>query len=354
MVSAERHLRAEVKVIPGEALKYAKGLIFLTMVKGAFIWSAALSTGIIVKRLSRTRWSPPCSLGMASFGVGLQAGGQKVDVIIIIGDDEEIETFCGSGQLKLGIQYGLAAGPIGRDLDLSAFIGPNGLTCSVFYSQSKGLFAGLSLEGALLVSRWTANDAFYGQKRKVADILAGKVKVPEQKAIFVEKFHDMLMSFEKGKLDPRIEAGGLSANELEEDSDVEEPSKPVAQETEPDQTLLLHFSSLLGKSGKDLLKSSLASDQAPKTPEVIKSSLASNPQEYKTIYVIQDHVVDEKTPIIEAFNIITVYKGEQGVIIEGNWEKGLGDDLEDYVRVRINRGGASREGLVSKYVILPL
>jgi lipid-binding SYLF domain-containing protein len=110
MRSAARHLRKELREIPGLMLKHCRGIVFLTLLKGAFIWSGSLSTGIVIKRLSPTQWSPPCSLGMASFGFGLQAGGEKVDIIIIIADDQEIDTFAGTGQLKLGVEYGLAAG----------------------------------------------------------------------------------------------------------------------------------------------------------------------------------------------------------------------------------------------------
>jgi lipid-binding SYLF domain-containing protein len=110
MKSAARHLRKEMSEIPGQMLRHSKGIVFLTMVKGAFIWSASLSTGIVIKRISPTQWSPPCSVGMASVGFGLQAGGEKVDIIIVIADDQEIDTFTGTGQLKLGVEYGLAAG----------------------------------------------------------------------------------------------------------------------------------------------------------------------------------------------------------------------------------------------------
>jgi lipid-binding SYLF domain-containing protein len=103
MESAARHLRNQMSDIPGQFLTHAKGLVFLTMVKGAFLWSGSLSTGIVVKKLGPQQWSPPISVGMASFGFGLQAGGEKVDIIIIIGDDEEIATFQGTGQLKLGV-----------------------------------------------------------------------------------------------------------------------------------------------------------------------------------------------------------------------------------------------------------
>lgn len=104
MTSAAAHLKKELGEIPPRILKYAKGMVFLTLVKGAFVWSGSIATGIIVKRLSATKWSPPVSIGMASIGFGLQAGAQKVDVIIVIGDDEEINTFAGTGQLKLGVE----------------------------------------------------------------------------------------------------------------------------------------------------------------------------------------------------------------------------------------------------------
>ena len=108
MLSAERHLRKQFDEIPEALLSVAKGIVFLTMIKGAFLWSGSLSTGLVLKRLSPTQWSPPVSIGMASFGFGFQAGGEKVDIIIIIGDEEEIKTFASTGQLKLGVAVGFS------------------------------------------------------------------------------------------------------------------------------------------------------------------------------------------------------------------------------------------------------
>lgn len=103
MDSAMRHMKKQMSEIPRGVIANARGLVFLTMIKGALIWSGSLSTGIVVKRLTRNSWSPPVSVGMASVGFGLQAGGEKVEIIIVIGDDEEIEAFAGTGQLKLGV-----------------------------------------------------------------------------------------------------------------------------------------------------------------------------------------------------------------------------------------------------------
>lgn len=103
MDSAERHLKAQSKEISREILALAAGIVFLTLVKGAFIWSASLATGIVVKRLSRTKWGFPVSVGMASAGIGAQAGIEKVDIIILLADEQEMETFVSSGQLKLGV-----------------------------------------------------------------------------------------------------------------------------------------------------------------------------------------------------------------------------------------------------------
>jgi len=83
MKTAARHLRKEEGSIPTQVMRHAKGIVFLTLIKGAFIWSGSISTGIVVRRIGPGKWSPPASVGMASVGFGLQAGGQKVDVIIV-------------------------------------------------------------------------------------------------------------------------------------------------------------------------------------------------------------------------------------------------------------------------------
>jgi hypothetical protein len=235
--------------------------------------------------------------------------------------------------------------PIGRDFDISAYVGTGGLTCNMYYSRSIGAFAGFSLEGAILISRWGANKSFYGQKVKVKDVLNGNVPVPDNKLAYFNDFHQLLLDFEHGKLEKQIVMGSSSSSagggsgawpwsRSSSGAKQKQEQQDHAEEEEQKQELLLHMSAL-GETGKGILKSSLDSSA---TRVVFES----------------DHVIDETDPANQAYGIIGALEGDTAILLEGNLETGLGGALEDYVRVRVNHSGVEREGLVSRHILRKL
>ncbi|GBG30239.1 SH3 domain-containing YSC84-like protein 1 [Hondaea fermentalgiana] len=166
-------------VIPREVLMHARGIVFMTQIKGAWLFSGTLGTGIFMKRLSASKWSPPASIVMTSVGVGLQAGGQKADIVIVLNDDNSVRAFESHGQLKLGGDYAISAGPLGRTIKAEFALSGQGFSGMFSYSMSQGFFAGVSLEGVLLVSRATDNRGFYGTRNAhLRNIVRGDVSVP--------------------------------------------------------------------------------------------------------------------------------------------------------------------------------
>lgn len=109
IVSAGKHLTAQVNSIPASMIYQCKGIVFMTCVQGGFVVSGGLASGIIVKRLGKDKWSPPSSCGLASVGFGLQIGLQKIDLIIVLTEESQINAFSSRGQLKLSTETGLAA-----------------------------------------------------------------------------------------------------------------------------------------------------------------------------------------------------------------------------------------------------
>jgi lipid-binding SYLF domain-containing protein len=105
----------------------------------------------------------------------LQVGAELTDFIFVLNNDSAVRAFSRDGNIKLGADLSAAAGPVGRDVQ-----GAIMSTAAVYtYSRSKGLFAGASLEGAIIATQKTANERYYGQKVGARAILAGEVPPPQ-------------------------------------------------------------------------------------------------------------------------------------------------------------------------------
>lgn len=160
--------------IPPSVLKGAKGLAILTVTKAAFIVSARGGTGVVVARVGKG-WSGPSAIGTGGAGFGFQIGAQVSEFVIILNTPDAVKAFSRGGNVSLGADLSVAAGPVGRDL--GADVLP---TAAVYtYSRSQGLFAGVSLEGTVLVARDDTNKEYYGRTVTPAEILTGKVKAPK-------------------------------------------------------------------------------------------------------------------------------------------------------------------------------
>jgi lipid-binding SYLF domain-containing protein len=142
--------------------------IFPGMVKGALGWGARMGRGVMSCRGADGHWSPPVFLTLAGGSFGLQAGVEKADVVLFFMTDKGARSMVES-QFTLGGKGSVAAGPVGRtaeagtDLKLDAEI--------YSYARSKGLFAGLSLEGARVSVDGDGVARFYGQAVPAQQIL---------------------------------------------------------------------------------------------------------------------------------------------------------------------------------------
>jgi len=166
------------KAIPPHILKKAKGIAFITEIKAGFIWSGMLGRGIVLARRKGTNtWSGPVALGTGGVGWGAQIGGSKTNAIIVLNASSAIKAFAGQAQVKLGGDLSVAAGPVGRTAAADVRVG-SGVAACYSYSHSQGLFAGIALEGALLITLDKDNQAFYGQKVSPRDILFGDLPFP--------------------------------------------------------------------------------------------------------------------------------------------------------------------------------
>jgi lipid-binding SYLF domain-containing protein len=169
----ERFEAIPEKGIPPAVMRAARGLAILTVTKAGFIGSARGGTGVVVARTEKG-WSGPSAIGTGGLGVGFQAGVEISEFVIVLNTPAAVEAFAKQGNVTLGGNLSVAAGPIGRAAEASV-----GLQAAVYtYSRSEGLFAGVSLEGTGLGTRDDVNTGYYGKPVAAGDILAGKVQPP--------------------------------------------------------------------------------------------------------------------------------------------------------------------------------
>lgn len=160
--------------IPRSVLRHARGVAIMTVVKAGFIFTGKAGHGVVVARLEGDEWSGPSFIGTGGAGWGLQIGGQVTDFVFILNNWAAVRAFSRGGNVTLGADVSVTAGPVGRDLQ--AGVAP---TAAIYaYSRSRGLFAGVALEGAVIVTRAAANARYYHAPVAAADILRGRVPPP--------------------------------------------------------------------------------------------------------------------------------------------------------------------------------
>lgn len=161
------------KQIPRKVLDSARGLGIIRVLKVGFGLSGKGGQGVVVARTGNG-WSGPSFIGLGGAGIGWQIGAQVTDYIFVLNTDAAVRAFSRDGNVKIGADVSAAAGPVGRDLQAS--VTP---TAAVYtYSRSKGLFAGVSLEGAVIATQKDANAQYYGRSVGARAILSGRVAPP--------------------------------------------------------------------------------------------------------------------------------------------------------------------------------
>ena len=133
--------------------------------------------GIIMVRDNEGKWSPPALFTIAGGSIGWQIGGQATDFVLLIMNRRSVDGIL-QGQFKLGADADVAAGPVGRSAEASTDIQLKGGILS--YSRSRGLFAGVKLEGAVITQHWDGDAELYNKSISARDILLNNaVKMPK-------------------------------------------------------------------------------------------------------------------------------------------------------------------------------
>ncbi|KAI0647784.1 DUF500-domain-containing protein [Trametes maxima] len=171
------HPESALNAIPKAVLQRARGLAIFSVVKAGFVFSGKAGSGIVIARLPDGSWSAPSCIATGGVGWGLQIGADITDFVIVLNSEEAVRAFAMGGNVTIGGNISAAAGPIGTGGAVQASLAHPAPMFS--YSKSKGLFAGLSLEGTVLIERKDANRDFYGSVVPARDILSGRVPPPE-------------------------------------------------------------------------------------------------------------------------------------------------------------------------------
>ncbi|KAJ1979407.1 hypothetical protein H4R33_005726 [Dimargaris cristalligena] len=165
-------------VIPPNILANCKGLAILTVIKAGFVWSGRAGSGLVVARLADGTWSAPSCIGTASVGFGGQIGAEMTDFVIVLNSTSAVKAFSLGGNVTLGGNLSVAAGPYGRNAEGNIAVGHVAPIYS--YSKTSGLFVGVSIEGSAIIERKDANAKFYGRKVSAKELLSGTVPPPRE------------------------------------------------------------------------------------------------------------------------------------------------------------------------------
>jgi lipid-binding SYLF domain-containing protein len=180
-------MAAPDKGIPQEVLEHAKCVAVVPhLLKGGFVIGAENGRGVATCRTA-DGWSAPAFFSITGGSWGLQIGVEGVDLVLINQDDKGMQQLIGSG-FELGADASAAAGPVGRhaSADTNWKLETEVLT----YSRAKGLFAGVTLNGASIRRDDDSTEAIYGRDVPTRRILQGEEAVPASAQSFLDAVRD--------------------------------------------------------------------------------------------------------------------------------------------------------------------
>jgi lipid-binding SYLF domain-containing protein len=169
-------MSAPDKGIPEEILGSAKCLAVVpSMLKGGLGIGGAYGRGVASCRTANG-WSAPAPFSIKGGSFGLQIGGQAVDLVMVIMNDEGMQNLL-SSKFKLGADASAAAGPVGRHVEGATDWKMRAQVLT--YSRARGLFAGITLNGAVISEDKDATRELYGRLVPFKTILTGAVATPQ-------------------------------------------------------------------------------------------------------------------------------------------------------------------------------
>jgi lipid-binding SYLF domain-containing protein len=180
-------MAAPDKGIPEEVLGHAKCIAVVPhMVKGGFVFGAENGRGVATCRTAHG-WSAPAFFTITGGSWGLQIGVEGIDLVMVVQGDRGMDRLIGS-KFEIGGDASAAAGPVGRHASADTDWKLN--TEILTYSRAKGIFAGLTLNGAAIRRDDDSTEAIYGHEISTRKILMGDVPPPAEANAFLATIKD--------------------------------------------------------------------------------------------------------------------------------------------------------------------
>jgi lipid-binding SYLF domain-containing protein len=175
------------KGIPEEVLSNAKCILVVPdLIKGGFIFGGKHGRGVASCRTA-DGWSAPAFVSVGGGSWGLQIGVEGVDLVMLVMNEQGFQHLL-SSKFQLTGEGSVAAGPVGRHASAGTDWKMN--TQVLTYSRSRGVFAGITLEGAVVEQDDDSTKAIYGKRMKFRNILSGKVSTPKSAEAFMKAVSD--------------------------------------------------------------------------------------------------------------------------------------------------------------------
>lgn len=204
--------------IPTKVIKQAKALAIFTTMRTGWVLGGSGGAGVMVARHPETgEWSPPSGIQNQNMSVGFLIGVDIYDTVLVINTWKALEAFT-KVRATLGTEVGLAAGPVGLggviDTELTKRQAP-----IWSYVKSRGFYAGIALEGNLVIERIDENKRFYGYDVTAQEIFLNKVKAPPREDYQV--LMDTLRAAQGDDVDESLLPGGVAPSDMELDTEGE-------------------------------------------------------------------------------------------------------------------------------------
>jgi lipid-binding SYLF domain-containing protein len=182
-------MMAPDKRVPSDLINSAYAIAVIPdVIKAGFVIGGRHGTGLIATKNAEGTWSNPSFVTMSGGSIGFQAGVQSTDVILVFRTERGVDSIV-HGKFTLGADASVAAGPVGRDAHAAT---DAQLKAEIFsYSRSRGLFAGVALDGSILSIDNDANRAVYGEGATARKIFSGSVaNVPNAVVDFRDRLEE--------------------------------------------------------------------------------------------------------------------------------------------------------------------
>jgi hypothetical protein len=164
----------------------------------------------------------------AGGGFGGLIGFELTDFVFVLTTDDAVRTLATNGSLTLGGNVSVAAGPVGRSAEAAGAASKKGMAGMLSYSKTRGVYAGVSLEGGVLGERADANKKMYGRRITAKELLRGDISPPPETASLMRVLNSPYFSSVSPGVSPVGSAPELPSNNIHEQR-AELPPQPPNQ-----------------------------------------------------------------------------------------------------------------------------